>query len=190
MSTSFSSPSTVKNKPEAPTGKGRDTANGDAPLRLKATCKESLQMVSALLQDALVPYISLVYNPEEQRFLFHAIRFKWETFHAEHHPSPKDQPNGAGQGDKAPLPGRGERVFSTVVIESVTNVHKHNFEKEGDRHLELNLLALELVDDHTLTLTFSEGKRVRLTIQDLVVYLGDHHHTWPTSFVPQHPETA
>lgn len=139
------------------------------PLRLRAEDKDSVQTVSALLQDALVPYVSMVYSPEEKSFFMQPMRFKWE----EHH-------------KKEDLPEGEQRIFSTVVFNSVLAVHKHNFAQTKALHTELNLLAIEVVSDKQLLISFSDEKTVLLTVEKIEIFLGDHDESWPTNYLPSH----
>ncbi len=145
----------------------KNNTSGD--LRLMATDKEGLKTISALLQDALVPYVSMVYSPEEKRFLLQAMRFKWEGHHL-----------------KKDFPEEKQRSFSTVVFDHVIHVHKHNFEQTEKHHTELNFLAVELVSENHLRISFSEEKTVVLTVEKLEIFLGDHEGNWPTNYVPEH----
>jgi len=53
-------------------------ANSDNRLKLRAEDDEDLAVVSAFLQDALLPVAEMVYLPAEQRFVLVANRFMWE----------------------------------------------------------------------------------------------------------------
>jgi|GEM_PF-1826064 len=138
-------------------------------LRLKAVDKESVQAISALLQDALVPYVSMVYSPEERTFFMQPMRFKWEDHHRE-----EDTPEGE------------QRIFSTVVFNNILSVHKHNFAQTKAHHTELNLLAIEVVNEKQLRISFSEEKTIVLTVEKIEIFLGDHDESWPTNYMPAH----
>lgn len=53
-------------------------ADGDRPLRLWATDAEDLQVVSALLQDAVLTAADLRWSQRELRFSMLVNRFRWE----------------------------------------------------------------------------------------------------------------
>ena len=61
-----------------------------APLKLRAEDADDLAVLSACLQDALVPVRDLAYVPSQQIFVFVANRFRWES-------------------GLRPMPGEGER---------------------------------------------------------------------------------
>ena len=48
------------------------------PLRLKVSSDEDLQVLSALLQDAIIPGEDMVYARADQRFILVANRFCWD----------------------------------------------------------------------------------------------------------------
>ena len=50
-----------------------------AALKLRAEDAEDLAVISACLQDALVPVRDLAYVPEDRTFLLVANRFRWEN---------------------------------------------------------------------------------------------------------------
>src|SRR3546814_15186740 len=50
----------------------------DRPFRVRAEDADDLAVVSAYLQDAVVPVAEIGYRPAEQRFVMVASRFRWE----------------------------------------------------------------------------------------------------------------
>ena len=48
-------------------------------LKLLARDEEDLAVISAILQDALIPVSEMAYLPEEHRFALVANRFRWEA---------------------------------------------------------------------------------------------------------------
>ena len=47
------------------------------PLKLRARDRGDLEVISALLQDALVPLVDVSYLPREKRLVLVANRFRW-----------------------------------------------------------------------------------------------------------------
>ena len=60
------------------TGRRVSRWRGHGALKLRAEDAEDLAVISAILQDALVPVGEMAYLPEEQRFVLVANRFRWE----------------------------------------------------------------------------------------------------------------
>ena len=88
-------------------------------LKLRAEDEEDLAVVSAFLQDALLPVAEMVYLQEEQRFVLVANRFMWER-------PPVDKK------------GRSERTLTGIAFDGVTAVQVRGFERsQGDRILQV-----------------------------------------------------
>ena len=54
-------------------------AEGGPPLKLRATDAGDLEVVSAGLQDAIVPVVDMTWEREARRFVLVVNRFKWEV---------------------------------------------------------------------------------------------------------------
>lgn len=148
------------------------------PIRLRAEDADDLQVVSACLQDAIVPLSEMGFQPAEERFVLLVNRFKWETADR---PRPASGPT-ADDDDLYPY----ERTHCAVRFEGVTAVKARGIDL-NDRHQILELLALE-PGAEGVTLHFAGGGGIRL-IGDrwscLVEDLGD---PWPTATRPRHPD--
>ena len=68
----------------------------DAPLKLRAHDLQDMDVIAALLQDALVPLGDMTYLAEEKRFILVANRFRWHGDPAEDRrpAAPAPQPEG------------------------------------------------------------------------------------------------
>ncbi|HCA91498.1 MAG TPA: hypothetical protein DEP10_06100, partial [Alphaproteobacteria bacterium] len=102
------------------------------PLRLKVSSDEDLQVLSALLQDAIIPGEDMVYARADQRFILVANRFCW------------DQPTEDGLVSES-----GEPVFQRqlcgVQFLGVSRVQTSGLPADRKAAL-LNLLAITTVD--------------------------------------------
>ena len=58
----------------------RDIAGieGDRAFRVRAETLEDLEIVSAMLQDAIVPISEVAWQRADKRFIIMAQRFRWE----------------------------------------------------------------------------------------------------------------
>jgi hypothetical protein len=148
-------------------------ANVAAGLKLRAADEEDLAVISAILQDALVPIAEMAYLPEERRFALVANRFRWEP------QAGQSQPKAKGA----------ERVLTGLCIDGVTAVGRRGFQlRETDRIL--SLLALRLEEQgaaRSLVLDFAGGSSVRLEVDQIMCHLNDLSEPWPTKFRPKHP---
>lgn len=91
-------------------------------LRLKAQEPEDLEILSALLQDAVGRVGAIRWSPAERRFLLPLQRFRWEE------------------------EARDERVSAALAIENVLSAKARGL-RPGDPQAALSLLALEFRRD-------------------------------------------
>jgi hypothetical protein len=181
---------------------GGQVAPADRPLKLRAYDKEDFAVVSAVLQDALVPVIDMAWLVEEKRFALVANRFRWER-RAPAGDLP-DQPaeeaasteTGGGR-DSSQLPQEAEapdarfedaplyeRVHCGVTFDKVEQVAYRGFSKEASGHV-LELLAV-VADDQGITVTFAGEAALRLQGSQIVCHLEDVGEPWPTQWRPSH----
>ena len=135
-------------------------------LKLTALDAEDLAVVSAAVQDSLVAVRDCAYFAGERRFVLLLNRFCWEA-----------DPD---------VESKYWRVHSALVFNEVNAVHHHKIPlQQVDRMLEL--LAIELERDGSLSLRFSADRSIRLEIGRLACHLGDVGEPWPTPWKPAHP---
>ncbi|HYC14131.1 MAG TPA: DUF2948 family protein [Stellaceae bacterium] len=135
-------------------------------LKLVAHDEEDLAVLSAVLQDALIPISEMAYLPEEQRFALVANRFRWEA--------PPDRPR-----------DNFERRLTGFSVGGVTAVKRRGFSlAEPDRILAL--LAIRQIGD-ALQLDFAGGAAIRLETGEILCHLDDLGEPWPTRWQPRHP---
>lgn len=91
----------------------------ERPLYLGAEDAEDLKIISALVQDAVLPITDLRYRPAKRQFLMLVNRFRWEDHSAE-----------------------AERVRSILVFEGVTAVRSHGIDRT-DPDTVLSILSLD-----------------------------------------------
>ena len=96
----------------------------DAPLRLIAQSPDDLQVLAALVQDAVFPITEMTYSKRQHRFALLLNRFRWEDKAA------------------AELEGRPfERVRSLLVFDDVLGVRSQGIDR-GDKDTILSLLGI------------------------------------------------
>ena len=126
------------------------------PLKLRAMDDEDLGVVSAFLQDAIVPLSEMEFVPGEKRFALVASRFRWENC-----PETADMPAGAVQAARQP-PGDAslaegcasyERVSCGVAFEGVEAVRRRGLDPR-DRGRILELLGMR-IEAGAVTLEFA-----------------------------------
>ena len=156
------------------------TMHVEAPkLRLLAHDGDDVAVLSALLQDAIIPGSDMSFDHKLNEFVIVANRFCWEL-----------EPFGdVKSSDGKPIY---ERRLCGIRVAGVRSVQHHKW--PGTRQYELfNLLALGLTDmakqardGAVLQFEFSGGSSLRLSVDDVDVVLADLGVGHPTSLQPAH----
>ncbi len=148
--------------------------DGPGALRLRAEDADDLVVLSACLQDALVPVRDLAYVPDQQVFVLVANRFRWE-------------------GGVRPMPGEGarQRVLCAVSFAAVLGVSYRGFRRSDEDRI-LALLALRVGPKRSqpaaVHLEFSGGAAIRLEVARILCRAKDLGEPWPTPWYPRHEE--
>ncbi len=150
------------------------------PIRLLAEDADDLKVVSACLQDAIVPLSEMGFQPDAGRFVLVVNRFKWET-------AGRARPAAGPTADDDDLYPY-ERTHCAVRFEGVTAVKARGIDLM-DRHQMLELLALE-PGAAGITLHFAGGGGIRLDAARWSCLVEDLGDPWPTATMPNHPDAA
>lgn len=170
-------------------------------VKLRALDHDDLQVLSACLQDALVPLREVAFLKKERRFVMVANRFRWELGRGPGTPEAQDT---AGVGDGSQDPGpqsygdpasdarfeddepgpRFERTNCGVCFDAVERVRFRGIER-GSEHQILNLLAIE-GGSGSIDLLFSDDAAIRLDVAAVSCHLEDLGEPWPTRWHPDH----
>lgn len=141
------------------------------PLKLIALDAEDLAIISAHLQDAVLHVGDITYLPREQRFALAARRFDWE---------------GVPQGQK-------RRRLSALHFERVVGAKSTKIDPSATGTV-LNLLAITFDERETpageVTLHFSEGAAIRLSVECIEAQMKDLGPVWEAVAKPDHPDGA
>jgi len=143
----------------------------ETPLRLRALEPDDLQVISALVQDAVFPASEMAWRAKERRFAVLLNRFRWEC---------------TGR-------NRPERVRSLLVINEVVGLSSRGV-KPGDERLVLSLLSIgfEPEEDGTgkVRLVLAGDGAIAADVEALDVTLKDitKPYTALSRSVPKHPE--
>lgn len=145
---------------------------GVGALKLRAEDADDLMVLSACLQDALVPVRDLAYVSDEQMFVFVANRFRWE------------------RGVRT-APGERERVLCAVSFAAVLGVSYRGFRRtEEDRILALLTIRVGRAQavGGVVHLDFSGGAAIRLNVAHIRCRAKDLGEPWPTRWHPRHDQ--
>lgn len=155
------------------------------PVKIIARDAEDLAVVSACLQDALIPLNEMRYLPQERRFIMVANRFRWER---------------AAKGGEEPAPvgdasfdsdedfGALQRTNAGICIDRVLAVRSRNIDRSRPDDF-LSLLSVQL-DGDKLSFLFAGGGVIQVEIEALALYLSDLGKAWPTQWQPDHAVDA
>lgn len=147
------------------------------PLKLKAGDREDLNVISALLQDALVPLGDISYLPDEQSFILAVNRYRWEQDSQQEHQSPM------------------QRIHAGLRFDGVSRVQYRGID-QLDRRQFLSLLSIsfeagpdnnqEDIGPGTVVLQFSGTGVIRLDVSAVVCVLSDFGEPWAAGWTPSH----
>ena len=142
-------------------------APDSAALKLRAEDDEDLAVISACLQDALVPVRDLAFVPEDRAFLFVANRFRWE-------------------GGLRPAPDESgyQRTLCGITFSEVTTAAYSGFRRSEAGRI-LSPLAIRSANGAIL-LEFSGGAAIRLEVGRILCHARDIGEPWPTQWQPCH----
>ncbi len=149
---------------------------GERPLKLMAVDAADLEVISALVQDAVFPAGEMTYRAGQRQFALLLNRFRWE--------------------DRRAAEARGrpvERVQSVLIFDDVEKVQSQGVNR-GDSDLIMSLLSIsfEPGDDGTgrMVLTLSGDGALGLTVESINVTLQDVTRPYlaPSGHTPVHPE--
>lgn len=146
----------------------------ERPLNLIARDGDDLRVISALVQDAVLPVTEMTWDRKARRFAVLLNRFRWED-------------RAAAEAAKRPV----ERVRSLLVVEDVLAVRTQGIDRR-DKDMVLSLLSLgwEPGADGTgrLVLTLAGDGAVGVEVEALDVALRDVTRPYraPSGKVPSH----
>ncbi|MEL7114079.1 MAG: DUF2948 family protein [Pseudomonadota bacterium] len=139
------------------------------PLRLKAISLDDLEVVSALVQDAIFPATEMQWDRAGRRFAVLLNRFRWE--------------------DQRATP---ERVQTVLVVEDVQRVQTQGVTRDADTVLSLLAVGFQPGEDGTgrIELTLAGDGAIGIDVEALEIVLRDvtRPYVAPSGFAPDHPD--
>ncbi|MFY9288788.1 MAG: DUF2948 family protein [Alphaproteobacteria bacterium] len=130
------------------------------PLKLKAKDAEDVQVISAVLQDAIAPICDMVFDPAEKSFIMVVHRLRRES----------------GEGL--------ERICCAINMRGV-NAAQLNGLDLTQKSLMLDLLAV-MLEGASLTFIFAGHAKIRLQLADWAMVVEDFGEAWPAQCNPCH----
>ena len=139
-------------------------------LALIARDAEDLEVISSVLQDAVVPIAEMAFIEGDNRFVLIASRFRREGGES------------AGEAED----GVFERVNCALRFDRVGAVMRRNLDPARLTGM-LSLLAIRPEAEY-IDLVFSGGGTIRLMTDGVACRIDDLDMRWPTRLKPDHPE--
>ncbi len=146
----------------------------EQPLRLMAVDRDDLSVVSALVQDAVLPATEMNWRPSDRRFAMLVNRFRWEDR------------------DRAARQQRGfERVQSVLVFNTVSKVAYSGIDPK-DKDQVLSILSLDFQEADApsgiVTVRLAGDGALALTVECLDVLIKDVTRPYlaPSGSEPRH----
>ena len=137
----------------------------DTLLKLRAEDAEDMQVISAVLQDSIVPVCDMAFQAESGSFVAVAQRLRRET------------------GEEVGA----ERICCALTIKGVTEAHTHGIDRHEKERM-LDLLAVILESPASLSLIFADDARIRLSLAGWAVAIEDFGLPWPALCRPCHED--
>ena len=145
----------------------------EKPLNLGAQDADELQVLSALIQDAIFPITEMTWQAKQRRFGLLLNRFRWEE---------------GARGQTAP-----ERVQSILVVDNVMSVASQGVDRaEADMILSVLSATFEAGDDGAgdIVFTLAGDGAIRLSVEAIEMTLKDvtRPYNAPSKKAPSHPD--
>ena len=122
-----------------------------------------LTIISAMLQDAIIPVSDMAYFEQERTFVMAVNRFRWEVSNGKSHD---------------------ERVHASIKFGNVTRAQYRNFKRGNSEDL-MSILSIGY-DAGVVLIQFSGNSAVRLVVSEFYCIVRDLDEPWPTIWRPSH----
>tara|TARA_A100000164_G_scaffold351816_1_gene356922 strand:+ start:185 stop:601 length:417 start_codon:yes stop_codon:yes gene_type:complete len=132
-------------------------------LKLLAYDAKDFEILSALLQDSIMPVMEMNYSSLEKQFIVITSRFDW---------------------DNKINDGFSNRILSGLCFFNVEKISKKNFPSLKSEQI-LNFLTLFRKDEF-INIVFSGDIELKLFGTKIYLRLDDLNKEWPTIFIPNH----
>ena len=149
---------------------------GEAPLNIGALDSEGLTVISAMVQDAVLPIGEISWQANQRRLALLINRFRWE-----------DKTNAERQGRPV------ERVQSLLAFDTVLSVASQGLDR-SQKDLVLSVLSITMENaengDCYLTVTLAGDGALRIRVEAVEVHLRDvtRPYAAPSRKSPHHPD--
>lgn len=129
----------------------------NTPLKILAKTTQDLKVLSACLQDGLVPLKETEYDKNQKQFILLVNRYRWEEDATE---------------------SKGTRIYAALSFELVTNVQIKGMDQNHFATATLSILSVSYQAPYVY-ITCSDNRYIRLEVDALKVKLRDASLAWP-----------
>ena len=164
-------------------------------LKLRARDDGDAKILSALLQDALVPREEIAYLGNERRFILLANRFRWETRPEAALPPLEEGTDASFEQAKVDIAAhvdRDHKLYSRIIcgicFDRVRVARSRSLDAAAKDGKPLSLLSVQRGLAAWL-LSFAAGAEIRLEGPAIVAHLEDLGEAWPTRWRPSHHDS-
>ncbi len=147
------------------------------PVALKAEDAEDLEVISALVQDAVISDRDVVFLKETGVLFMGISRYLWENELSE--------VDVANQSNSEEQPCAHMRRHALLRFEGVDNVQRNNFETAFQDHIG-EILAINWDEKENIEIQLAGGGSLAFATPSLNCYLQDVGEEWPTQWRPSH----
>ncbi len=144
-------------------------------LKLLAQDEQDVQVIAAVLQDAIAPVSEMVFRAADKNFVMIVHRFRWDCIKEDGTPATPHE-----EGCDCVF----ERIACALDIEGVESVQLQGFDQESPSAM-LDLLTIAL-DGDSLQMIFAGGAKMRLKLANWRLKVRDFGESWPTTHRPLH----
>ena len=131
--------------------------------KIKITNAEDFNVLSLILQDSIYSLSMGSFHADKKnclRMIFN--RFCWENSSLY------------------------TRVHTAIYIHDVKNIYVNDSINDDNKHQMLNLLTSYVTGENEIIFVFSENKKIKIEVSELLVYVKDLHEPWPINVMPLH----
>jgi hypothetical protein len=132
-------------------------------LKLRAKDAEDIQVISAVLQDSIVPVCDVTFQQNAGTFIVVAQRLRRETGET----------------------GASERICCALTIKGVKAAQVHGIDQHNSERM-LDLLAIILEPAESLNFIFAGDAHIRLSLEAWSCVVEDFGEPWPALCHPCH----
>ena len=131
------------------------------PLKLKAKDAEDVQVISAVLQDAIAPVCDMTWDPAQKNFIMVVHRLRRED------------------GDAC-----AERICCALNLRGAQTVQTHGIDLAHKEQI-LDLLAI-MPEGQSIQFVFAGDAKIRVALDNWDIRIEDFGESWPASCKPCH----